>query len=163
MHRLRIVALAVLLAIALLPGAQAGEAEPLAGRDGIRIEDAYARAAGAAARSGAVYLTLANTGTAEDTLLSVTGDAAARIEIHSTVVEDGIARMQPHTDGLPLPPGARVSLAPGGLHIMLLGLTRPLAEGDTVDLTFVFEHAGAIPAAVPVDLARGMPGGQHTH
>ncbi|WP_162683262.1 copper chaperone PCu(A)C [Rhodobacteraceae bacterium DSL-40] len=163
MHRLRIAALAVLLGIALLPGARAGEAAPLAGRDGIRIEDAYARAAGAAARSGAVYLTLANTGTAEDTLLAVTGDAAARIEIHSTVVEDGIARMQPHADGLPLPAGARVSLAPGGLHIMLLGLTRPLAEGDTVGLTFVFERAGAIPAAVPVDLARGMPGGQHTH
>lgn len=162
MHRPRIAALAALLAIALLPGAQAEEAALPAGRDGIRIEDAYARATGAAARTGAVYLTLANTGTAEDTLIAVTGDAAARIEIHDTAVKDGIARMRP-ADGLPLPAGARVTLAPGGIHIMLLGLTRPLADGDTLDLTFVFDHAGAIPVAVPVDLARGMPGGHGMH
>jgi hypothetical protein len=51
--------------------------------------------------------------------VSVTSPQFARVELHETRIEDGMARMR-QLDGLDLPPGGRVTLAPGGLHLMLL-------------------------------------------
>src|SRR5690606_19569956 len=107
----------------------------------IEIGHPSARATAPSARTGAGYMTLTNIGTEADRLLAAEGEIAERIEIHETVVTDGVARMQEQTEGLALEPGTTVVLEPGGLHLMMLGLTGPLNEGDDVPVTLTFEQA----------------------
>ncbi|WGM47077.1 hypothetical protein KOAAANKH_01951 [Brevundimonas sp. NIBR10] len=88
------------------------------------------------------YLTL--TAERDDRLVSVSSPAAGTAQIHEMKVEDGMMKMTELKDGLPLPAGQPVSLAPGGNHIMLMALTQPLSVGDQVSLTLSFEHAQQI-------------------
>ena len=91
----------------------------------------------------AVYATIANTGTAPDTLVSVTATHAASATLHTTMDHGGMKMMMP-TDPIAIAPGSVVKLAPGGTHVMLQGLTRRFAPGDTMPLTFVFRRSGAV-------------------
>ena len=128
----------------------------------IEIGHPSTRATAPSARTGAGYMTLTNIGTEADRLLAAEGEIAERIEIHQTVVTDGVARMQEQTEGLALEPGTTVVLEPGGLHLMMLGLTGPLNEGDDVPLTLTFEQAGEIEIELAVE-ARGTGGDAHEH
>lgn len=132
------------------------------------VSDPYARATPPNARNGAAYATINST--TGDRLLSVVTAAAKMAEIHETTVQDGVARMREIEGGLEIPAGGAVTLAPGGKHIMLMGLTGPLAEGAEITLTLTFEKAGEIEATAPVrklDAAghgRGaMEGMPHSH
>lgn len=125
----------------------------------IDIGHPAARATPPGARTGAGYLTLTNTGAEQDRLLSVSGGIAERIEIHETTVVEGVARMRPLAEGLAIAPGATVALAPGGIHLMLIGLTAPLVEGERVPVVLGFEHAGEI----EVDLAVEAMGAGDSH
>jgi copper(I)-binding protein len=69
-------------------------------------------------------------------------------------MEGDIMRMR-RVEDLPLPPGESVELRPGGLHLMLLGLTRSLLDGDTVDLTLHFDGAPDLAISVPVRSSEG--------
>lgn len=133
-----------LLAVACGGGRQpdAGEsASPCAGGDGIVISDAWMRAAPAGRPMSAAYLTLCNAGEAPDRLLRVSTDAAGAAELHESRRGDsGVTSMTP-VDGLALAPDEAVALAPGGAHIMLVGLTRAVEAGDTIALTLEFENA----------------------
>jgi iron complex transport system substrate-binding protein len=79
----------------------------------------------------------------------VSSTAAAQVEVHESRVEAGIARMRP-VGTIAIEPGATVAFAPGGLHLMLMGLKGPLVAGTTVPLALRFEHAGTIDAALVV-------------
>lgn len=100
--------------------------------------------------SGAVYFTVVNATAEDDRLLSVASPAAERAELHAMVEHDGMLRMEPFPDGMPVPAGERTALAPGGSHVMLMGLAAPLAVGDTVELTLRFETAGERTLSAPV-------------
>jgi copper(I)-binding protein len=125
-----------LLCIAPLAPAQA---------QGIQVQDAWTRAT-QAGRPAAVYMAITG---GPDRLRGVATDAAGRAELHETVLEDGVARMRP-VAGVLVSPGAHTRMAPGGMHIMLLDLKKPLKEGDTLALTLTFERAGKATVAVPV-------------
>ena len=127
----------------------------LAHSGGILIEDGYARAAGANAMSGAAFMAITNETDADDRLIDARSGAAQRVELHTHVLSDGVARMMRVEDGIPLPAGGTVMLERGGLHVMFMGLTGPFEEGADVDVTLVFENAGEIDVAIPVDLERG--------
>ena len=143
---LKHIAIAALAAVTLAFPALAGE---------IEVRDAYARAASPAAKAGAIFMTLANTGTQDDRLLAVASDVAQKVELHTHVQSgDGIMKMTAIEGGIDLPAGATHALERGGDHVMLMGLTRSLAQDDTVTLTLTFEHAGEITVDVPVDLTR---------
>ena len=145
-------ALAAALALAPLGVA----AEQVLGRLGdIVIEDGRARAAGAAAKTGAAYMRIVNGGATDDRLVATESPAARRVELHTHIIEDGVARMRQVEGGIPIPAGATVTLESGGLHVMFLGLTAPFPAGGTVELTLVFEAAGEIAVEVPVE---PMPG-----
>lgn len=88
------------------------------------------------------YMTL--TATTADRLVSVTTPSAGKAEIHEMSTEGGVMTMAELTDGLPLPAGQATALQPGGNHIMLMQVTAPLAEGDTVELALTFEDAAPI-------------------
>jgi copper(I)-binding protein len=94
------------------------------------------------------YMTL--TATTDDRLISVSTPAAATSEVHEMSTAGGVMTMAEMTDGLPLPAGQAVSLQPGGNHIMLMQVTVPLAEGDTVELALTFEDAAPITVSARV-------------
>ena len=115
-------------------------------------QDAYARAAGGIGKSGAVFLMLENPGAADDRLIDARSDVAKRVELHTHKdMGDGVMKMMHVEEGFAIPAGGAHALARGGDHVMLMGLTRDLADGDSFSLTLVFEKAGEIVIDVPVD------------
>jgi copper(I)-binding protein len=114
------------------------------------ITDPWARVT---ALSGAVYLMLDSA--EADTLLKAETPAAARSLIHQTVEAEGVTSMRPLEQGLPLSPGI-TELAPGGTHIMLMGLTAPLADGQSFSLTLTFALAPPQTIEVTVDNSRAL-------
>jgi periplasmic copper chaperone A len=136
---------------------------PAQAHDGIHVEDAYARAS---AQSGAVFMTIFNHGATEDRLLSVRTDAAERAELHTSSEDaNGVMQMLQITEGVPVPGNGTHDLARGGDHVMLMGLTRSLKNGDMITLTLTFEHEGEVTVDVPVDNDRKTPddAGHKTH
>ncbi len=107
----------------------------------------------------AVYATIANTGRAEDTLVSVATADARGVTLHTTMDHGGVQMMMPSL-GVAVPPDGVVQLAPGGTHIMLEGLTRRFVPGDTMPLTFVFRRSGSVSVNASVfayeDLQRAL-------
>lgn len=123
----------------------------------LTISDAWSRAT--PARNGVVYLTVFNNGAEIDRLTGAESPVAARAELHAHSMKDDIMRMQ-RIDGIELDPGEPAVLAPGGTHIMLLGLKAPLKDGQSFPLTLVFEKGGRVTLDVAVGKAGAMaPGG----
>lgn len=95
------------------------------------------------------FLTLTNTGTEDDRLVSVTSPISKETQIHEMAMDGDVMKMRQLVDGLPIPAGQRVELAPGGYHLMFLGLTGPVVEGSMVPVTLTFEKAGEITIELP--------------
>jgi periplasmic copper chaperone A len=127
----------------------------------IHVLDAWARATPPGVENGAVYCKILNHGAA-DRLVGARTSAARAAEIHTSVEENGIVEMRP-TDALPIGAGASVDLAPGGTHVMLVGLRAPLAAGAKIELTLVFANAGEVAVEVPVVDTRGPAAHEHEH
>ncbi len=123
--------------------------------DGIVVEDAYARASTPTAKSGAAFMVLMNTSDQDDRLVAAKSDVAARVELHThREIADGVMKMMEVEEGFAIPAGGTHMLARGGDHVMFMGLNEPFADGDTVAVTLVFEHAGEVAVEIPVDLNR---------
>jgi len=134
-----------------------------AAADPITVHDPYARSSSPVARTGAVFMLIENAGATEDRLIGAETPAADRAELHTHVeAAGGVMRMVKIEDGLAVPAGGSHRLARGGDHVMLMGLTAPLADGDTVLLTLIFERAGEITVDVPVDRNRAPAAGAHS-
>ncbi|MDP4033736.1 MAG: copper chaperone PCu(A)C [Pseudorhodobacter sp.] len=128
----------------------------------ISITDAYARSASASASTGAAFMVIENHADTDDRLISAASDVAKMVQLHTHVQDAaGVMHMVEVPEGFAIPAGGSHALARGGDHVMFMGLTRALNQGDVVQLTLTFENAGAMTIAVPVDLARKeMPMGQ---
>lgn len=111
-------------------------------RDTLTVSDAWVRATPPRAPVAGGFLSIRNNGRQADRLLSATSPDAARVEIHTMTMNDGVMRMRRIDDGLPITPGAAVTLAPGGEHLMFISPTRRFVEGETVTATLRFERAG---------------------
>jgi periplasmic copper chaperone A len=110
----------------------------------VAVGTAWSRATAPSARNGGAYMTIRNASTAPDRLVSASSPVAERAELHTHTMTDSVMRMRPVEDGIVVPSNGTVELKPGGLHVMLLGLKAPLAEGTDVPITLTFEHAGKI-------------------
>jgi periplasmic copper chaperone A len=119
-------------------------AAPAHAADDISVKQAWSRATPKGAQVAGGYLTIENRGTAADRLISAATPAAAKIEIHEMTTLDGIMMMRPVEGGLVIPPGASVTLAPGGSHLMFIALAAPFSEGQHIDAALMFEKAGKI-------------------
>lgn len=108
-------------------------------------EDEHHTSASTAVTAGYVTFISAS----DDVLIGGTTDVAAAVELHQTVIEDDIARMEA-VDGLPLAAGDTVRLEPGSYHLMLVGLTSDLLPDDTVDITLNFESGKTLELSLPV-------------
>jgi periplasmic copper chaperone A len=121
----------------------------------IEIHDSFARAAGATAVAGAAFFMIQNTGDEDDRLIGAESDIAKRAELHTHIAEGDVMRMVEVEEGFAVPAGGMHLLQRGGDHVMFMGLTRPMEQGDTVNVTLIFEKAGRIEVEIPVDLERG--------
>ena len=108
----------------------------------ISIEAPWSRATPGGAKVAAGYLTIKNSGATPDRLISATADIADRTEIHEMSMADGMMKMREVPDGVSVPAGGSLALAPMGYHLMFLGLKKPLKEGDTFAGTLTFEKTG---------------------
>ena len=138
-------------------------AVPAFAHDGVMINDAYARTNGASGATGAIFMEIQNHSDTPDQLIAVASDIAEKVELHTHVESaDGVMQMADVTGGFPVDAlGSRI-LTGGGDHVMLMGLTRKLADGDSFDLVLDFADGGALTVPVVVDNNRKpgeMPAG----
>src|SRR5262245_30774197 len=129
---------AAAFALALTP-AHAGDYKA----GSLDISNPWSRATPKGASVAAGYVTINNTGSTPDRLIEGSSDVAAKCEVHEMKMENGVAKMRP-VKGLEIQPGETVELKPGALHVMFVGLKKPLSAGDHFKATLVFEKAGTV-------------------
>jgi copper(I)-binding protein len=117
---------------------------------GVQVRDPKARPSPLAGGNGAVYFLLHNGTDAPIRFSGAETPAADAVEIHETVDDNGTMRMRQLVDGIALAPDESATLAPGGLHMMLIGLAAPLVEGATISVTLHFDGADDLTVEVPV-------------
>lgn len=148
---------AAMLCLAAVIAASAAAHETRTGS--LVIEHAWARATTAVQKNGSVYMTIANHGGEPDRLVGARSSAAGSATLHvNTVTPEGVVQMR-SVDTVDIAPGGEVRLAPGGLHIMLSGLSAPLAGDTKVPMTLVFERAGEVAVEVEVMAHGAQPSG----
>ena len=114
--------------------------------DTLEITGGFTRAS--VSPNGAGFLTIRSKGEA-DRLVAFRSPQCNRPELHTHINDNGIMRMR-QVEAIDVPAGGMVELKPGGLHLMMIDLTGPLAEGDIVDVTLIFEKAGEVAVSLPV-------------
>lgn len=125
----------------------------------VRVDGAWARPTVAGQQVGGAYLRLQSD--RADRLLGASTPAATRVELHTMAMAGDVMQMR-QIDAVELPAGQQVEFKPGGLHLMLLGLKRPLAAGSALPLTLRFERAGEIRVELAVRAAAPTHG-EHKH
>jgi copper(I)-binding protein len=124
----------------------------------LTIDHPSARATPPGSRTGGAYFTVENSGRDNDRLVGVSSPAAANAEMHTMTMDGNVMRMRA-TRALDVPAGGKLTLSPGGFHVMLLDLKQPLVAGDNVPLRLTFEKAGTIDVSVEVEAV----GDTHPH
>lgn len=114
------------------------------------ITNAWTRATPPNARAGGGFVEIINNGPNADRLLAVRSETAPRVELHEMTVTDGVMKMREMEDGIAIPAGETVTLKPGGLHIMFMGLSEGFEEGGNVPLVLTFETAGDVEIVLPI-------------
>jgi periplasmic copper chaperone A len=129
------------------------------------IDQPWSRATPKGATTGAGYLTIKNTGSTPDRLVSATLSSATTTQIHQMTMDNGVMKMREVSGGLEIKPGETVTLKPQGYHIMFMGLKEPLVKGQTAKGSLTFEHAGTIDVEFDVAAAgsSGPQAGQMQH
>jgi copper(I)-binding protein len=136
----------------------------------IEILNPYAFATSERQRHGAIFFTVRYTTDAADSndangagaggrdrIIEARADVSEIVELHTHILEDdGVMRMR-KVEALEIPESGKLVLKPRGDHIMLIGLTRQLIEGETIPLTLEFERAGAVSVDVPIIQAGTQP------
>ncbi|MEE4189854.1 MAG: copper chaperone PCu(A)C [Roseobacter sp.] len=137
---------------------------PVASLAEIVITDPYARVSRPNAPTGAAFMTIKNTADQDDRLIAARSDVAKRVELHTHIDQgDGVMKMVEIEEGIPIGAGASHAMVRGGDHVMFMGLTAPLTQGETVDVTLTFEKAGDVVLQVPVDNERKPEHGSMGH
>lgn len=152
--------------LAALPAAFAVPAAAQHQHDAARAGDLavaqpWTRAAGQGA-TAAGFMAISNRGAAADRLLSASSPAARAIELHSMVHDGDVMRMRP-VEAIEVPAGQTATLRPGGFHLMLIGLSQALRQGETVPVTLRFERAGEVKVELPVQAAGAREPAPHRH
>jgi copper(I)-binding protein len=121
----------------------------------VTAKDAWVRATVPAQKTTAAYVTFVST--ERGRVVEVKTPVAGHAEFHRTTMEKGVMRMEavPH---LPLPPNYSVELKPGGYHIMLMEVSKPLTAGQRVPLTFVIEDPKGKRTSIEVSAEVRPPG-----
>ena len=123
--------------------------------DSIMIKDAYVRTAMKGAKSGAAFMQIMNHSDTDDRLVSVASEVAKKVELHTHMdMGEGVMKMMHVEEGFVIPAGGMHGLSRGGDHVMFMGLTKDMIQGESVEVTLTFEQAGNMVVQIPVDLER---------
>ena len=118
------------------------------------VSDPWARASAGAVKNGAAFMTIMSHGEA-DRLVSASAPVAEAVELHTHINDNGVMRMR-KIPAIDVPAGETVTLKPGGLHVMFIGLKAPLTQGESFPLALNFEKAGTITVQVPIKKVGAM-------
>ena len=129
----------------------------------LELNGPFARATLPNAPVAGGFLTIVNTGTEDERLVSASADIARETQIHEMALEGGVMKMRQLVDGLVIPAGETVVLEPGGKHIMFMGLNAAFIEGETVPVTLTFEKAGTVTVDLHIGAAAADAPGHHGH
>jgi copper(I)-binding protein len=140
---MRFLTLAAAACLIALPAAAAGYR-----LGALEVVQPWSRPA-VAGSTGGGFMTLTNRGTAPMVLTGAESPLAARVEIHRSSMTGGVMRMMRETQ-VAVPAGGQVAFAPGGLHLMLVGLKRPLRAGDEVPVILAFNGGQRLKVAFAV-------------
>ncbi|WP_068877281.1 MULTISPECIES: copper chaperone PCu(A)C [unclassified Phenylobacterium] len=143
--------LATLAVVAFATAAQAAPA----------VEAAWTRPA-AQGGTGAGFMTLKNSGAKADALVAVSSPLARTVQIHQSSMSGGMASMK-QVARVAVPPGGSVAFAPGGYHLMFLGLTRPVKTGDAVPATLTFASGAKVKVSFVAGMGAPAAAGSHHH
>jgi copper(I)-binding protein len=88
-------------------------------------------------------MTIKNNGTTPDRLIGGSVDFAGGFQLHSMTMEDGVSKMR-ELESVDIGPGQTIEFKPGGSHVMFVGVTHPVSQGEHVKGTLIFEHAGTV-------------------
>lgn len=122
----------------------------------VTARDAWTREAPAGRKVTAVFLVMQNSGTAARSIVSGRADVGDTLELHEMKRDGEMMRMSP-VQSIAVPAGGQVELRPGGLHLMLFGLKKPLVTGDTVHVTLTMDDGSRVAVSAPVRAMRQMP------
>ncbi len=129
--------------------------------EAIEISEPWIREAPPTATVMAAYMQIKNSADKDLALVSASCDYYETIELHSTIMDGDLARMVKQ-EQLDLPKGKSVSLAPGGLHIMLIGVKQRPVAGDQVKIVLHFSDETQKEIIAEVKKVMGaMPMKQH--
>ncbi len=128
----------------------------------VSVTNAWVRATMPGQPVGGAYMQIQSDTDAR--LLSASSSAVPRVEVHEMKMDGDVMRMR-EVKSVDLPKGKTISLEPGGYHIMLMGLKKPIAAGEVIPLTLVVESDGKKQTVEVKAEARAMDGGamQHHH
>ena len=115
----------------------------------LSIHGAWSRELPPVAPNGAAYFHVRNGGSDAVRIVSVSSPVADRAELHAHESDGGVMKMR-HVHEVEVPAGEAISLEPGGLHVMLIGLKQPLVDGESFPLTVEFDNAGTIEVTVEI-------------
>lgn len=116
----------------------------------LELTGGFSRATLPNAPVGGGYVSITNHGTADDRLVSISTPAADTGQLHEMSMAGDVMKMRDLPEGLVIPPGATVTLEPGGVHMMFMGLKQPFVEGESITVTLTFEVAGSVDLVLPV-------------
>ena len=118
---------------------------------GVAVTDAWARPTLGQGRTTAAYMTIVNKGDEDDVFVAARSAKAKSVELHQTsMTADGVMQMREADGGFPVAADATLKLAPGGMHLMIMGLDEALADGGELKLTLEFANTGPVEIVVPV-------------
>jgi periplasmic copper chaperone A len=123
----------------------------------LEINDLWVRGSVPGQTNGAGYMQINNPTGVSDRLVSAQSDASNRLELHTVITENGVAKMR-QVPGIDVPAKGSAKLAPGGFHLMFLQLTGPFKQGDSVPVVLKFEKAGEVRVNFTVKPSTFNPG-----
>ena len=109
----------------------------------IFVSNAWVQAMPPSQMVSAAYMTISNNSSKELIIVSASSDIAGTAEIHQMSEMNGMMKMA-KVQNLHVPAQGKVSLQPGGFHIMLINLKKPVNKGDIVSITLHFQDGGSI-------------------
>lgn len=117
--------------------------------DDVTFSDPYVRGVPPGQPNSAAFMQIANKGEGNRALVGGSSPAAEVVELHTHTMDGGMMRMR-QVEKIDLPAGESVSLQPGGLHVMLIGLKQKLVPGEEIELTLSFEDGSQVTVMAPV-------------
>jgi copper(I)-binding protein len=136
--------------VGLIPATDAQQAE-----FDVVIDNAWVRAMPPTQSSTAGYLSVFNGGDSVVQIIAASSTPVADVEMHNSMEVDGLMRME-RVHALSLEPGEKIDFTPGGKHLMIMGLDKMPAPGDTVELCMEFDTGQVVCAQA--DVRRTAPG-----